>query len=229
MILSKRMNDLTGQQFGSLTAIKPVKLNKQGSLIWEFKCVCGTFTEWVGNNVVVLAKKAINPQVPSCGCVRNARAIETSTTHGYSKHPLHTTWQAMKQRCYNPQHPLFAAYGAKGVRVCTEWVNSAEAFITWSLANGWAPGMHLDKDVLSDSQNVIRVYSPTTCQFIPSKENTKYSSSRSNFLHNPKIKLTPSDVLEIKNIYKKGELNQYELATKFNVTQASIWRAIHRS
>jgi len=229
VILSKRMNDLTGQQFGSLTAIKPVKLNKQGSLVWEFKCACGNITEWVGNNVVVLAKEADNFAVPSCGCVRSSRATETSTTHGYSKHPLHTAWQAMKQRCYNPQHPLFAAYGAKGVSVCAEWLDSAEAFITWALTHGWEPGMHLDKDVLSDSQNLARVYSPATCQFIPSKENTKYSSSRSNFLHNSKIKLTPDDVLEIKSIYKRGELNQYELATRYNVAQASIWRAINRS
>lgn len=229
MELSKRMKDLTGQRFGSLTAIKPVKLSKQGTVVWLFSCVCGNSTECIGNNIVVGAKIAVNPNVPSCGCIRNARASETGTTHGYSKHPLHTAWQAMKQRCYNPQHQLFATYGGKGVTVCDEWLNNAEAFITWALANGWALGMHLDKDVLSDSQKVTRRYSPTTCQFIPSKENTKYSSSRTNFLHNSKIKLTPADVLEIKDSYQNRKLNQYELATQFNVTQASIWRAINCS
>lgn len=229
MELSKRMKDISGQKFGSLTAIKPLSLTKQGTVLWLFSCVCGNSTEWIGNNAAAIAKSATNPAVPSCGCVRDTRASETSTTHGYSKHPLHTAWQAMKQRCYNPKHPLYIAYGAKGVTVCDLWLNDATAFITWAISNGWAPGKHLDKDALSDAQSSQRMYSPETCQFILAKENTKYSSSRSNFLHNSKIKLTPADVLEVKSLYQMGRLNQYELATKFSVSQASIWRAINRS
>jgi len=229
MELTKRMKDITGQKFGSLTAIKPVRLTKQGTVLWLFSCVCGSSTEWIGNNAAAIAKTAVNPAVPSCGCIRDARASETGTTHGYSKHPLHTAWQAMKQRCYNPNHPLYASYGGKGVTVCAAWLESSEAFIVWALSNGWEPGKHLDKDVLSDSQDTQRTYSPTTCQFLTPKKNVQYSGSRSNFLHNSKIKLTPADVLDIKQLYQSGKLNQYELATQFKVAQASIWRAIHRS
>jgi predicted DNA-binding protein (UPF0251 family) len=221
------MSNLTDRTFGSLTAIKPIRLSKDGSLVWEFRCACGNLTEWIGTSVVALSKKADNPQVPSCGCVRISRAIETNITHGYSRHPLHSTWQAMKQRCYNPKHALYALYGGKGVTICPEWLSDTYAFISWSLANGWEPGKHLDKDILSDSQNTIRTYSPTTCQFITAAENVKYSGNRSNFLHNPKIKLTPTDVLEIKQLYTVGNVDQRELANQFNVTQTTIWRAIH--
>lgn len=62
MQLSKRMKDITGQKFGSLTAIKPVRLSNQGTVVWEFSCVCGKLTEWIGNNVVSVAKHASNPQ-----------------------------------------------------------------------------------------------------------------------------------------------------------------------
>ena len=34
MELSKRMKDLTGQTFGSLTAIRPLRLSEHGTVIW---------------------------------------------------------------------------------------------------------------------------------------------------------------------------------------------------
>lgn len=228
MQLIKRMKDISGLTFGSLTAIKPVRLTPQGTVLWEFKCACGKLTEWIGNNVVSLAKKANNPAVPSCGCVKNARNIELQTKHGYSKHPLHTAWQSMKQRCYNQNHPEYPSYGAKGVLVCDEWKNDSLAFITWALANSWEKGKHLDKDISSDALGVKRVYSPATCQFVSATENVTYSGSRSNHQHNKKIRLKPDQVSEIVRLYQAGHFNQYELASLYQVSQASIWQALHK-
>ena len=229
MQLSKRMKDITGQKFGSLTAIKPVHLSNQGTVVWEFVCVCGKHTEWIGNNVVSIAKHASNPAVPSCGCIRDQVASATSTTHGYSKHPLQDAWQAMKQRCYNPNHPQYQMYGAKGTAVCQEWLDDSGAFIQWALANGWKKGKHLDKDAYSDAQGTVRVYSPATCRFVSASENVSYSSKRSNYKNNSRIRLTPEDVSKIRDLYQSKEMNQYELANLFNVSQAAIWRAIHRA
>lgn len=227
MELRKRMKDLTGQTFGNLTAIRPLRLSSQGTVIWEFKCACGNLTEWIGNNAVCISKKSSNPNVPSCGCVRDAKAKETSTTHGYTQHPLHSIWQTMKQRCYNPKHPEYPRYGGKGVTVCAEWLNDAGVFINWALNNGWEKGKHLDKDTLSDAQEVPRTYSPVTCCFISPKENVAYSGRRENYLNNKRIRLRPADVKEIKQLYLSGQLNQHELADIYGVKQASIWRAIH--
>jgi predicted DNA-binding protein (UPF0251 family) len=87
--------------------------------------------------------------------------------------------------------------------------------------------MHLDKDTLSDSQNTQRRYSPETCTFLTSKANVAYSASRRNHINNTKIKLTPKNVIEIKNLYALGEQDQRQIANKYGVSQASIWRAIH--
>ena len=135
----------------------------------------------------------------------------------------------MKQRCTNPKNPLYAAYGGKGITVCQEWLDDAGVFIRWALSHGWEKGLHLDKDAMSDSQGIQRTYGPTTCQFLTVKENVGYSASRANHTHNSRIKLTPEDVLAIQQLYQSQQLNQYELATRFGVTQASIWRAIHRA
>lgn len=37
-------------------------------------------------------------------------------------------WCKMKQRCGNPHDPEFAAYGARGIRVCDRWRDSFETF-----------------------------------------------------------------------------------------------------
>lgn len=229
MQLSKRMKNIQGQTFGSLTAIKPLRLSNQSTVIWEFECACGKRTEWIGNNAAAIAAKANNPKVPSCGCVRDQRAAETSTTHGYGKHPLQSTWQSMKQRCYNPNHPQYSMYGGKGVMVCQEWLEDSNSFIQWALSHGWEKGKHLDKDALSDTQGIARVYSPSTCRFTDAAVNVSYSSSRANHKHNPRIRLTPEDVQQIRQLYNAGELNQYELAARYNVSQAAIWRAIHKA
>lgn len=229
MQLSKRMKDITGQKFGSLTAIKPVRLSNQGTVVWEFSCVCGKLTEWIGNNVVSVAKHASNPAVPSCGCIRDQVASTTSTTHGYNKHPLQGAWQAMKQRCYNPNHPQYQMYGGKGVVVCQSWLDDSGTFIKWALANGWEKGKQLDKDAFSDSQGIARVYSPSTCRFVTASENVSYSSKRSNYKNNSRIRLTPENVSKIQALYQSKEMNQYELANLFNVSQAAIWYAIHKA
>jgi hypothetical protein len=33
----------------------------------------------------------------------------------------YNSWNAMHQRCYNPKHPSYIYYGAKGITVCEEW------------------------------------------------------------------------------------------------------------
>jgi hypothetical protein len=60
-----RAIDLTGQQFGKLTAIKRNGTNKQGKALWLFRCECG-------NQKTVPAEKVKRPKDPirSCGCIR---------------------------------------------------------------------------------------------------------------------------------------------------------------
>ena len=227
MQLSKKMKNISGQTFGSLTALRPVHLNNFGVVVWEWSCKCGKLHQATGTQIRAVQKNAVNPNVPSCGCVCSQRATETGTTHGYSRHPLNDVWQQMKQRCYNPDHKEYCRYGAKGVTVCDEWLDSLENFINWALSAGWKKGMHLDKDTLSDSQNTQRKYSPTSCTFLTGKANVAYSASRTNHLNNSKIKLIPSIVVEIKKLYASGECDQRQIASQYDVSQASVWRAIH--
>lgn len=49
--------------------------------------------------------------------------------HGLHNAPEYAVWQAMKQRCHNPNNAQYYYYGARGIKVCSAWRNSFSAFI----------------------------------------------------------------------------------------------------
>jgi hypothetical protein len=56
-------------------------------------------------------------KVKSCGCLNAERIVQ----HGMAHTHVYRVWQAMRQRCENPNSPDFANYGGRGIRVCEEW------------------------------------------------------------------------------------------------------------
>lgn len=92
--------------------------------------------------------------------------------HGYAKrneeHPLYSIWEAMKQRCYNPNNDQFEHYGGRGVKItCHEWITNPQKFIEWGINNGWQKGLYLDR-----IDNEYGNYCPENCRFVtPSVSN----------------------------------------------------------
>ena len=39
------------------------------------------------------------------------------------------SWQAMKMRCLNPNHPKYECWGGRGITICQEWIDSFDAFL----------------------------------------------------------------------------------------------------
>ena len=94
-------------------------------------------------------------------------------THGKTNTRLFRIWQGMKDRCSNTNNPEYKYYGAKGVRVCDEWINDFEAFYQWAINNGYKEYLVIDKDIKCSELNLkIKIYSPQTCLWITSEENT---------------------------------------------------------
>jgi hypothetical protein len=94
-------------------------------------------------------------------------------------HPAYKVWQNIKYRCYNENSDGYEAYGKKGVTMCEEWINSPELFIKWCEDNEWKKGMHIDKDVVCERENIHpKIYSPETCIIIRGSENSRESALR---------------------------------------------------
>lgn len=77
----------------------------------------------------------------------------------------YTTWVNMLQRCYSEQYKAdHKTY--MGCSVVKEWHNF-QNFAAWYYEN-YATGFALDKDILGNG----KVYSPTTCCFVPPEINS---------------------------------------------------------
>lgn len=93
-----------------------------------------------------------------------------NVSHGLSKNPLYNIHRSMLERCYNPVRRSYKNYGARGVSVCEEWLNSFQTFIDWGEANGYKKGLHLDR--INNDGN----YEPSNCRFVTPRENCRNTS-----------------------------------------------------
>lgn len=124
-----RILDLTGQRFGRLTVVElshKVQTPTGKRFYWQCVCDCG-------NETTVTVGSLRGGNTKSCGCYKLEQLAARSTKHGYAqrknKKPGYRSWLGMKQRCYNINNPKFDRYGARGITICAEWLDSFEQFI----------------------------------------------------------------------------------------------------
>lgn len=224
--MAGKKKDITGQTFGSLTAIAFDHMGTNHMSFWQYRCKCGN-THIARANTIAHQSRKGDPEIPSCGCVELAR----KTKHGFRKanntHPAYRAYRGMMSRCYDPNCPEYGWYGAIGVTVCDGWKGNPEAFVKWSLENGWAKGLHIDKDILSEAKGIYpHIYSPETCQWITAKKNVGFATNRSNYGKHPNVKLSQEQVDEILTAYKSGHAKGPELARHYGVDTSTIYRLI---
>ena len=122
----KKIEIKKGDRYSRLVIIKelPVMVHPSGRTrrIFECKCDCGNITSVTKDNL-----RSKNHTL-SCGCLGKQRRAESLTTHGMYKKDSYRTWKSMRQRCLNPNTPLFKNYGGRGIKICDRWLKSFENF-----------------------------------------------------------------------------------------------------
>ena len=77
---------------------------------------------------------------------------------------LYNSWRAMKGRCNNSNQHDYQYYGAKGIKVCTEWTFFKD-FMVWAFDNDYQEGLTIDR--IDPKKN----YEPSNCRWISHSEN----------------------------------------------------------
>lgn len=144
--------DITGQKFGRLTAIRYVGRSKGRQSLWEFRCDCG-------KTIIAQKHNVRNGHTKSCGCYNIELLSKRNRTHGETRTRLYNIWHDMVYRCYGEKHKSYPLYGGKGITVCDEWKDSFETFRDWSLQNGYADNLSIDR--IDSTGN----YEPSNCRW----------------------------------------------------------------
>lgn len=92
------------------------------------------------------------------------------------KKKIYKRYQNIKRRCYDTKSNSYKYYGAKGIKVCDEWLgkNGFYNFLDWALANGYKEELQIDRI------NVKGNYCPENCRWVDRKTNMR---NRTNSLY----------------------------------------------
>ena len=166
-------NDITNKKFGRLTVICESGRNQSREVLWKCKCECK-------NEVLVTYTNLNKGYTKSCGCLQKEMVSESNKTHGDSKTKLYMIWSDMRKRCSNKNHHAYKYYGEKGVKVDKEWNSSFITFKEWSLNNGYAIGLSIDRIDVNGN------YEPSNCRWVTHKAQMNNTTRNNNILYNGK-------------------------------------------
>ena len=137
---------------------------------------------------------------------------------------LHTSYRAMKARCYDRNYHSFKDYGGRGITMCSEWLNPEKvcigkyihnqskgylAFKEWALNNGYKEGLTLDRIDCNGN------YEPSNCRWVSmAVQNSNKRSNRYITYKGKKMTLKQwSKELSINYQTLHSRLNKYHLST----------------
>ena len=180
--------DITGERFGHLVAIRFDETSKPSRRKWICQCDCGKIKS-------IRLSHLRSGATISCGCKHY------TPIHGKTGSRIYEVWVQMKQRCSNPHSSHYYAYGQREITVCQEWSKDFRNFYSWSIQNGYADNLTIDRI------NNEKGYSPDNCRWA-----TLYTQA--NNRRNNKWLLVDGEKLTIAQAARKYGIDQKRLGMR---------------
>lgn len=146
-----------GLRKGKLVVVSVDRTNQKHPT-YHLKCDCGE----------EFKTGAYLSEIDACTTCRPKKRIGAERKYGdrrINEERLYFSWTAMRHRC-SSNNKRNKAWAGRGIKVCEEWEDFS-VFEQWSLANGYRPGLSLDRI------NVDGNYEPSNCQWVSRSENSK--------------------------------------------------------
>lgn len=171
-----------GDKYNELTVISETFTNDENERTLLVQCSCG-------QKVKINAGRLVRGQKTCLACARKNTG-KLKIIHGMCHSRIYRTWSGMKERCYNPKRRAYQWYGAKGIKICDEWLDF-NIFKDWAYKNGYNDNLTIER--FDPNKN----YCPENCEWITKSENSR----RRNAYYRDKISELQSEItiLEQKN------------------------------
>lgn len=106
-------------------------------------------------------------------CTNSERVAKAETKSKRVLYPDHwSCWAGMLQRCSNPNSTNYNRYGGRGIKVCSDWVGSVEAFVK-------DMGDRPSKAYSVERLDVDGDYTPLNCVWATQKQQMRNTSRNS--------------------------------------------------
>lgn len=215
-----RAKNLCGNTIGYWLVLKRVP-SPQKTPKWLCRCVCGV-ERGVWASSLHVGKSS------SCGCKNIYLALNRgnegcfSGIHNLSKHPLYGVYKGMISRCCRASDSNYKWYGAKGISVCAEWLNSFETFYEWAISKGYQHGLTIERI------DPKLGYYPKNCEWITRRENSSraFRNKHTGKIFNgwecvEKIPFTTQSVFECIKCKNRKQVNTYYGTSKMSLCKCT--------